>query len=127
MRRYEDEAGLGKRSGIPLLWTDQGGNDDTSLNWAIEQSGNYKLAVQDRFEYDTAEKWDAFKSEPNGKYDLAIDFLSTKGTGAVGHPKKYADKLNKKLAAYSVSKLPLAWYIVDFGSADASQIFTSNY
>ena len=131
MRRYEDEAGLGASAGIPLLWPNQNGYADTSLNTAATDNGSYRLWVQDRYEYNAADKWAAFLAgiEQNGADvgDVAIHFLSTKGTAAYGHPYAFAKDLNAKLAETPSAALS-GWIVVDFASAPlASHIYESNF
>ena len=133
MRRYADEAGLGAVAGIPALWAGQGGHDNTSLHLMMEDNGSYTLFVQDRYEYGTQDKWNAFLgamvtaamgAEPG---DVALHFLSTKGTMAQGHPYGFAKKLNAHLMALDSDSLT-GWIIVDFGSAPiAAHIYASNF
>lgn len=129
MRRYEDEAGLGTDAGIPLLWKNQNGYGDLSLNTAAEDNGSYTLWVQDRYEYDAGDKWTAFtaglENAGAGEGDLAIHFLSTKGTAAYGHPYRFAKELNAKLSARQELS---GWIVVDFASAPlAEQIYRQNF
>lgn len=131
LRRYEDEAGLGAAAGIPLLWPNQNGHDDVSLNTAMTDNGSYRLWVQDRYEYDAADKWTAFLTglEQNGaeKGDVAIHFLSTKGTAAYGHPWGFAKELNPMLLETPSGELS-GWIVVDFASpALAAHIYESNF
>lgn len=126
MRRYEDEAKLGKRSGIPLIWKNQSGNDNPAKSFEEESIGEHKLFVQDRYEYGTDDKWAAFNSGIN-KYNDAIEngavcinFLSTKGTAPIGHPYFYAKKLNKLITNADTGEY--GWIIVDF--ADSSTAFS---
>ena len=131
MRRYADEAGLGKAAGIPLLWPNQNGHEDTSLHTAMTDNGSYRLWVQDRYEYDAADKWAAFRAgmEQNGAEtgDVAIHFLSTKGTAAYGHPYGFAGTLNAKLLETPGGKLS-GWIVVDFASpALAAHVYGSNF
>ena len=81
LRRWEDEAGLGARAGLPLLWEDQRGHADPSQNTALCDQGSYRLWVQDRFEYGAEDKWAAFTAGLNPKGaredDLVLSFLST--------------------------------------------------
>lgn len=118
MRRYADEAGLGETAGVALLWTNQNGHEDTSLNTVKEEQEGYTLWVQDRYEFDTEEKWDAFtagmKNAGSGESDLAIHFLSTKGTAAYGHPWSFAKLLNPRLETQQELR---GWIVVDYGSA----------
>ena len=129
LRRYEDEAGLGKNAGIPLLWANQNGSEDVALNTAREDNGSYVLWVQDRYEYDAGDKWNAFtagieKAERGGN-NAAIHFLSTKGTAAYGHPYGFAKELNARL----LTRQELSgWIVVDFGSAPmAETIYRHNF
>lgn len=131
MRRYEDAAGLGAESGIPLLWEDQGGHDDVSLNTVASDNGSYTLWVQDRFKYDLGDKWAAFTAGmaagETGADAASVNFLSTNGTAAYGHPYKYAKDLNARLAALPQSQLR-GWVIVDFAAAPlAEHIYGANF
>ena len=132
MRRYADEAGLGARAGIPFLWEDQPGTEDTSLHTAANDNGTYTLWVQDRYEYDSAAKWAAFRAGLDngaGVKDVSLNFLSTKGSRTYGHPFRYAQVLDSKLMA---TALPAGsfygWIVVDFGSAPlAKHIYGANF
>ena len=133
MRRYEDEAGLGASAGIPLLWPNQNGCEDTSLNTAMTDNGSYRLWVQDRYEYNGADKWTAFLAgiEQNGAADgdIALHFLSTKGTATYGHPYAFAKELNAKLLDYGFAEGALiGWVAADFASAPlAARIYETNF
>ena len=131
MRRYGDEADLGKAAGIPLFWPNQNGSDDTSRNLEMTDQGTYRLWVQDRYEYDAEDKWAAFtaglQTSSAGEEDVAIHFLSTKGTFAYGHPYSFAKKLNPILAGVPLSD-GCGWVIVDFASAPlAAHIYQANF
>ena len=122
LRRYPDEAGLGSRAGIPFLWPDQPGTDDISLNTAASDNGGYTLWVQDRYEYDSVDKWNAFRAGMDneaGVKDISLNFLSTKGSQTYGHPYRYARVLNTRLLG---TALPAGsfygWIVVDFGSGN---------
>ena len=130
MRRYEDEAGLGKESGIPLRWGDQGGRADTEKHIEKESNGTYTLWVQDRYKYETGEKWNAFvqglDGAVTGPEDLAIHFLSTNGSPKFGHPYQYARDLNQMV--YTLERNLSGWVIVDFASpALAALIYRENF
>ena len=90
LRRYEDEAGLGREAGLSFLWDHQGGHADVRLNTVSKDNGTYTLWVQDRYEYDAEDKWAAFtagiygSSLKNGA--AAVQFLSSKGSCVQGHP-----------------------------------------
>lgn len=133
MRRYEDAGALGPMAGLPLLWEDQKGHEDTSLNTVRSPNGAYDLWVQDRFEYKVEEKWGAFQAgmlqNGAGEDDIALNFLSTKGSFAYGHPYRYARSLNKLLMG---TLLPAGdfygWVVVDFASAPLAQkIYATNF
>ena len=129
LRRYADEAGLGEAAGIPLIWANQNGHEDTGLNTVREEQEGYTLWVQDRYEYDTGDKWSAFtaglEKAGDGAEELAIHFLSTKGTAAYGHPWTYAKELDPRLA--EMEKLR-GWIVVDYGSARlAETIYRHNF
>ena len=131
MRRYEDEAGLGAAAGIPLLWPNQNGHEDVSLNAAVTDNGSYLLSVQDRYEYDAEDKWNAFLAgiAQNRAEDdvLALHFLSTKGTAAYGHPFGFAKDMNVRLGLVPSEALS-GWIVVDYLSpALAAHIYESNF
>ena len=131
MRRYEDEAGLGAAAGIPLLWPNQNGHDDLSLNIVVTDNGSYRLWVQDRYEYDAEDKWAAFTAgvAQNGAEsgDIALHFLSTKGTAAYGHPFGFAKTLNDRLAQTPSGELS-GWIVLDYFSAPlAAHIYETNF
>ena len=130
-RRYEDAAKLGEKSGISFLWEKQKGNDNTALHTVMKVNGSYRLWVQDRFEYGDREKWDAFLAglhEPEIRGDdVAVHFLSTKGTAAYGHPFSHARALNPKLLKLQSNELK-GWIIVDFADAAlAEKIYSANF
>lgn len=131
LRRYEDAAGLGARAGIPFLWESQKGHDDASRNLAVENNGSYDLLVQDRYEYSAEDKWNAFTAgmeaaRDRGETDVALHFLSTKGTLAYGHPWYFAHDLNERLIRANLALD--GWVIVDFASAPlAERIYGCNF
>lgn len=130
-RRYEDEANLGAESGVPLLWADQGGHGDVSLHTAASDNGGYTLWVQDRYKYGADDKWAAFlagmAAGETGEGAASINFLSTNGTAAYGHPYKYAKDLNARLMALDQNEL-CGWIVVDFASAPlAEHIYGANF
>ena len=130
LRRYEDAVGLGERAGIPFLWANQNGSSDTSLNAVCEDNGSYSLWVQDRYEYGAEDKWNAFAAGMNAARDrmsgdIAVHFLSTKGTLAYGHPYHFAKALNRQLLEANLALD--GWVIVDFASAPlAERIYSTN-
>ena len=117
LRRYEG-------AGLPLLWANQNGHDDTNRNTAQEDNGSYTLWVQDRYEYGTEDKWDAFcagldAAQTDGE-NAAVHFLSTKGTLPQGHPWFFAKKLNPQLLALDKGQLS-GWIVVDFLTPELAQ------
>ena len=130
LRRWEDEAGLGASAGIPFLWEDQKGHEDVSLNTALTDEGAFRLWVQDRFEYENADKWAAFTAglaAPAGDGDVVLSFLSTKGEAAYGHPYQFAEKLNRKLLELEPEAIR-GWIPVDYLSpALAEAVYRVNF
>ena len=132
LRRYEDAAKLGERAGLPLLWAEQSGTEDTSLAIAANDNEGCPLWVQDRYEYDAAAKWSAFQAGLKQELDIgqtALHFLSTKGPLPYGHPYYYARALNGKLLEkrFEAGRF-YGWIVVDFGSAAlARQIYRLNF
>ncbi|MCR5664953.1 MAG: hypothetical protein K6G17_08805 [Oscillospiraceae bacterium] len=131
LRRYEDEAGLGERAGIPLLWGKQNGYGDPSLNLSAADNGGYVLWAQDRYEYDAEEKWSAFTAglaaDGPAEGDVRLSFLSTKGHATFGHPIAFARPLNAKLAALPAGELD-GWIVLDYFSAGlAAHVYESNF
>ena len=130
LRRWEDEAGLGAAAGIPFLWEDQKGHEDVSLNTALTDEGAFRLWVQDRFEYESADKWAAFTAglaAPAGEGDVVLSFLSTKGEAAYGHPYQFAEKLNRKLLELEPGAIR-GWIPVDYLSpALAEAVYRVNF
>ena len=130
LRRYEDEAGMGKKAGISFIWDHQGGRSDISLHTAARDNGTFTLWVQDRYEYDADEKWTAFLNGIRGSTTaggaVSLHFLSTKGSFVQGHPYAFAKDLNKRLMAESLPA-DCGWVIVDFATAPvAEHIYTLN-
>ena len=130
LRRWEDEAGFGRDAGIPFLWADQREREDVNLAAAEEPQDGFTLLVQDRFKYDADEKWNAFltamEAEP-ADGDVLLNFLSTNGSSAYGHPWKYAKALNPRLMALNDGTLK-GWVIVDFATAQlAEKIYSTNF
>ena len=132
LRRYGDDAGLGERAGVPFAWNDQGGADNPTEDVEANIPGDLLLWVQDRYEYDTDDKWNAFLAGLAIAVDdeeAAVHFLSTKGSLAYGHPYWFARTLNRRLLAYDLpAGEPLGWIIVDFGSPRlAEHIWQCNF
>ena len=124
LRRWEEGDGL------PLRWADQKGAADVSQNAVMEDEGAYRLWVQDRFEYDANDKWEAFTAgleAPAAEGDVLLGFLSTKGSSTYGHPYQFAEKLNFKLLELDSTALR-GWIAVDFGTPKlAAHIYGANF
>ena len=124
-RRYLDEAGLGRRSGIYIDWTDQGNRpkEGNTPGTAAEDKDTFRLYVQDRFCYDADTKWQVFTDaaavsrEPG---DVLINFLSTKGTAPYGYPYHFAKDLNTRLGQGDAELS--GWTVIDFGNANLADI-----
>lgn len=131
LRRYDDEAELGRNAGIALIWPNQNGYDDPARAFSSESCsvGSLTLAVQDRYEYDEEEKWAAFCAEADNPDAVALRFLSTKGHMTFGHPYRYAKELNPRLLALCENQdISLGWMVIDFGNARlASAIYEQNF
>lgn len=132
-RRYSDEAALGEKSGLPLIWVDQRGSEPAADAAEIFDSEGITLFIQDRFEYSLADKWKAFfglftTNPAKNSSSVLINFLSTKGGLTYGHPFYYANFLNKRLLKLiSDADSNVGWLILDFGTAKiAREIYTQN-
>ena len=133
-RRYDDAAELGSEAGIPLLWDDQGGNDDVSLNLAENDNEGQTLYVQDRYKYGNDDKWAAFEEACKKTGDClaegatVINFLSTNGTAAYGHPHAHARALNRTFKATDADELlggddiQYGWVVIDFVDSEISRM-----
>ena len=117
-------------AGILMYWRKQKGSKDTSLHTEMTDNGSYRLWVQDRYEYGTDDKWNAFLNglaeERIAPEDLVVHYLSTKGTLPYGHPYGHADTLNARLMDQPSDSLK-GWIVVDFASAPlAEHIYRAN-
>ena len=135
LRRYEDEGNMGAGGGLPYLWEDQGNRDQTDLAAASQDQGSYLLTVQDRYKYDCDDKRSAFldtlqhpgETGSAGQPALTVNFLSTNGNTAYGHPYRYAKELNEWFMTLEDRELS-GWIIVDFGSGRmAEKIYSANF
>lgn len=131
LRRYDDEAELGRNAGIALIWPNQNGYDDPARAFSDQDCsvGSLTLAVQDRYEYNEDEKWAAFCAEADDPDAVVLRFLSTKGHMTFGHPYRYAKELNPRLLVLCEGQdIALGWTVVDFGNAQlASAIYEQNF
>ena len=132
LRRYGDDAGLGGDAGIAFAWKDQGSTAPPIEDIEANFTDDLVLWVQDRYKYETEDKWEAFCEGLEigvGEDEAAVHFLSTAGSRSLGHPYYFALRLNRRLLAYDLPKdAPLGWIIVDFGSAKlAEKIYRCNF
>lgn len=132
--RFDDVNGEGEnRTGLHFSWSDQNDKEavaDTQEVTMITNSN--QLWVQDRYKYSVDMKREAvvesFENCQASDENFSLNFVSTSGNGAAGHPKKYARILNKQLMEYQFK--PQTCYgvvIVDFGTEkEARHIFSAN-
>ena len=133
LRRYLDSSlpSDADCAGVTFYWKDQKGREDPSKHIESYECGEWKLWVQDRFEYGKEDKWTAFrnglKEENIAPEDLSVHFLSTKGTLIYGHPYLFAKPLNARLLELPQDALR-GWIIVDFADAQIAQhIWSANF
>jgi len=132
-RRYDDEAGLGKAAGIYLGWSKQNERRETPLGCETADEGGFTAFVQDRYKLDTTVKWETFANtlaETDSLLEggIVINFLSTNGSPAYGHPYKYAKELNSLFLSYDIPSKSAGWVIADFGNAEiAAKIYSLNF
>ena len=139
LRRYNDDANLSIRAGFPFLWTNQNGYELPELNTVRRDNGTYTLWVQDRYEYNSGNKWQAFlagsflEGRDAPQNCILLNYLSTKGELPLGCPYFFARTLNKKLMNYDFSvdaenPLRLGWIILDFCTPQlAEKIYSTNF
>ena len=120
--RFDDKLQVGSdRCGLYFGWADQG--DRTVLSDPTADSvinGRETLCVQDRYNYDVGDKITAIHTclDNSRAADdtFFLNFTSTSGSGAVGHPKEYAKDINLDLYAYEwEAGKAYGVVIVDFG------------
>ena len=127
--RYDAKASEGD-AWLSFNWNEH----DYANNFASDpypaNNGTYTLWVQDRYKLDAEEKWETFtkvlSAGSTGPGDVLIDYLSTNGTPAYGHPYKYAKDLNARLLSFDGALD--GWVIVDFGTPSlAARIYKENF
>lgn len=133
--RFDDKLQVGSdRCGLYFGWTDQG--DRTVLTDPIAESAinsRETLCVQDRYNYDVGDKITAIRtcldSSRAADDTFFLNFTSTSGSGAVGHPKEYAKDINLDLYAYEwEAGKAYGVVIVDFGPKKiAEKIYGTNF
>lgn len=133
--RFDDKLQDGSdRCGLYFGWADQG--DRTVLTDPTADSvinGRETLCVQDRYNYDVGDKITAIRtcldSSRAADDTFFLNFTSTSGSGAVGHPKEYAKDINLDLYAYAwETGKAYGVVIVDFGPKKiAEKIYGTNF
>lgn len=133
--RFDDKLQVGSdRCGLYFGWADQG--DRTVLTDPTTESvinGRETLCVQDRYNYDVGDKITAIRtcldSSRAADDTFFLNFTSTSGSGAVGHPKEYAKDINLDLYAYEwEAGKAYGVIIVDFGPKKiAEKIYGTNF
>jgi len=133
--RFDDKLQVGSdRCGLYFGWADQG--DRTILDDPTAESvinGRETLCVQDRYNYDVGDKIAAIRtcldSSRAADDTFFLNFTSTSGSGAVGHPKEYAKDINLDLYAYEwEAGKAYGVVIVDFGPKKiAEKIYGTNF
>lgn len=133
--RFDDKLPVGvKRCGLYFGWADQGDRtilDDPTAGSVI--NSRETLYVQDRYNYDVDDKITAIHTclDNSRAADdtFFLNFTSTSGSGAVGHPKEYAKDINLDLYAYEwEAGKAYGVVIVDFGPKKiAEKIYGTNF
>ena len=133
--RFDDKLQVGSdRCGLYFGWTDQG--DRTILADPTAEAvinGRETLCVQDRYNYDVGDKITAIRpcldNSRAADDTFFLNFTSTSGSGAVGHPKEYAKDINLDLYAYEwEAGKAYGVVIVDFGPKKiAEKIYGTNF
>lgn len=133
--RFDNKLQVGSdRCGLYFGWADQG--DRTVLTDPTADSvinGRETLCVQDRYNYDVDDKITAIHTclDNSRAADdtFFLNFTSTSGSGAVGHPKEYAKDINLDLYAYEwAAGKAYGVVIVDFGPKKiAEKIYGTNF
>lgn len=133
--RFDDKLQVGSdRCGLYFGWADQG--DRTVLTDPTAESAinnRETLCVQDRYNYDVSDKITAIRtcldSSRAADDTFFLNFTSTSGSGAVGHPKEYAKDINLDLYAYEwEAGKAYGVVIVDFGPKKiAEKIYGTNF
>lgn len=133
--RFDDKLQVGSdRCGLYFGWADQG--DRTVLTDPTADSvinDRETLCVQDRYNYDVDDKITAIHTclDNSRAADdtFFLNFTSTSGSGAVGHPKEYAKDINLDLYDYAwETGKAYGVVIVDFGPKKiAEKIYGTNF
>ena len=133
--RFDDKLQVGSdRCGLYFGWADQGDRTVLTDPTAESEINNREtLCVQDRYNYDVGDKITAIRtcldSSRAADDTFFLNFTSTSGSGAVGHPKEYAKDINLDLYAYEwEAGKAYGVVIVDFGPKKiAEKIYGTNF
>ncbi len=129
--RFKDEAGIGT-TGLNMIWSEQDETTPVDIPYELYVCDSYRLWVQDRYKYSVENKYEAVVDGlENCEADdntFFLNFVSTSGDGAIGHPQGYAKTLNDLLLNYDLKdNTSYGIIIVDFGTADlARHIYYTN-
>jgi 1-phosphatidylinositol phosphodiesterase len=129
--RFDDEAGTGL-TGLNMKWTEQDNNVAVDIPYELFVFDGYRLWVQDRYKYSVEDKYEAvvdgLENCEADENTFFFNFLSTSGSGKVGHPHGYAKNLNELLMEYDLKDdTSYGVIIVDFGDENlARHIYYTN-
>lgn len=119
-RRYgESEAGL---PGLDFCWINQDGSTIQPEPWEehIIDRG-LSLWVQDRFEYELEDKWNTVKEALEEEQEgYSLNYLSTKGSGIVGVPKRYAKNMNARFMELELEEADYGVLFFDYLTPELS-------
>ena len=125
--RYQDDLGLN------IAWKDQGSEEILSVGYEENWINLYeKVAVQDRYHYDIANKWRIVQQQllncPADYDTLSINFLSA-SYGRLPHPVKYAEEINELFDTTKLQQNTCYGIVVfDFGDNNlASKVIDTNF
>ena len=133
LRRFSDAMHYGD-AGLDFSWNDQGSTQSVDLPYSnFPVNDTDRLWVQDRYKYTVGQKKDAFldmlQNVAPDDHTFALNFLSTAGSGAAGHPSSYAQVLNDVLQSTDLKpNTSYGTIVVDFGTRQLAQhIYMSNF
>ena len=119
--------------GLNFAWEDQGGKNAVDIPYEISMINQTQaLWVQDRYHYNIEMKKDAFKEDIENcqaaEDTFSLNFLSTAGSGKMGHPKQLAQVLNQQFMKLKLHKgTSYGILIVDFANRKlARKIIAAN-
>lgn len=133
--RFADAGAPGE--GLKFLWEEQDNREPLADPFSLSTiDDGTSLYVQDRYCYGTEDKWAAITfglDEKVSSVDLdasvMLQFLSTKGTGKLGHPHTYAHEINERMLAKPLDAGSAhGWIIMDFAVPElVAHIYEINY